>query len=69
MPRSKFLLVLALLLLLSIPATAVLSDGHGLGEGTATVLDDAGMRAKTSKNLDLGILSDSPPSDLRIMTW
>ena len=43
MPKSKFLLVLALLLLLAVPTTVVLSDGHGLGEGTATVFDDAGM--------------------------
>ena len=43
MPKSKFLLVLALLLLLAVPATVVLSDGHGVGEGTATVFDDAGM--------------------------
>ncbi len=51
MPRSKFLLVLALLLLLSIPATAVLSDGHGLGEGYATVFDDAGMSDGLQVNL------------------
>ena len=57
MPRSKFLLVLALLLLLSIPATAVLSDGHGLGEGYATVFDDAGM----SDGLEVSLMGVSAP--------
>ena len=57
MPRSKFLIVLALLLLLSIPATAVLSDGHGLGEGSATVFDDAGM----SDGLEVSLMGASAP--------
>lgn len=59
MPRSKFLLVLALLLLLSIPATAVLSDGHGLGEGYATVFDDAGM----SDGLEVSLKGASAADD------
>ncbi len=59
MPRSKFLLVLALLLLLSIPATAVLSDGHGLGEGYATVFDDAGM----SDGLEVSLKGATAPDD------
>ena len=59
MPRSKFFLVLALLLLLSIPATAVLSDGHGLGEGYATVFDDAGM----SDGLEVSLKGASAPDD------
>ena len=57
MPKSNFLLVLALLLLLSIPATAVLSDGHGLGEGTATAFDDAGM----SDGLEVSLMGVSAP--------
>ena len=59
MPRSNFLLVLALLLLLSIPATAVLSDGHGLGEGSATVFDDAGM----SDGLEVSVMGAEAPGD------
>ena len=59
MPRSKFLLVLALLLLLSIPATAVLSDGHGLGEGYATVFDDAGM----SDGLEVSLMGAEAPDE------
>ena len=59
MPRSKFLLVLALLLLLSIPATAVLSAGHGLGEGYATVFDDAGM----SDGLEVSLMGAEAPGD------
>ena len=57
MPRSKFLLVLALLLLLAVPTTVVMSDGHGLGEGTATVFDDAGM----SDGLEVSLTGASAP--------
>ena len=57
MPKSKFLLVLALLLLLAVPATVVLSDGHGLGEGTATVFDDAGM----SDGLEVSLTGAAAP--------
>ncbi len=57
MPRSKFLLVLALLLLLAVPTTAVLGDGHGLGEGTATVFDAAGM----SDGLEVSVMGASAP--------
>lgn len=66
MPRSKFLLVLALLLLLSIPATAVLSDGHGLGEGAATVFDDAGM----SDGLEVSLMgADAPDAGKEYAVW
>ena len=57
MPKSKFLLVLALLLLLAVPTTVVLSDGHGLGEGTATVFDDAGM----SDGLEVSLTGAAAP--------
>jgi hypothetical protein len=57
MPKSKFLLVLALLLLLAVPTTVVMSDGHGLGEGTATVFDDAGM----SDGLEVSLTGASAP--------
>ena len=57
MPRSKFLLVLALLLLLAVPTTVVMSDGHGLGEGTATVFDDAAM----SDGLEVSLMGASAP--------
>ena len=57
MPKSKFLLVLALSLLLAVPATVVLSDGHGLGEGTATVFDDAGM----SDSLEVSLTGAAAP--------
>ena len=57
MPRSKFLLVLALLLLLAVPTTAVLGDGHGLGEGTATVFDHAGM----SDGLEVSVMGAMAP--------
>ena len=57
MPKSKFLLVLALLLLLAVPTTVVLSDGHGLGEGTATVFDDAGM----SDGLEVSLMGAAAP--------
>lgn len=59
MPRSKFLLVLALLLLLAVPTTAVLSDGHGLGEGAATVFDDAAM----SDGLEVSLMGASAPDE------
>ena len=57
MPRSKFLLVLALLLLLTVPTAVVMSDGHGLGEGSATVFDDAGM----SDGLEVSLMGVTAP--------
>ena len=66
MPRSKFFLVLALLLLLSIPATAVLSDGHGVGEGYATVFDDAGM----SDGLEVSLMgAEAPDAGQEYAVW
>lgn len=66
MPRSKFLLVLALLLLLSIPTAVVMSDGHGLGEGSATVFDDAGM----SDGLEVSLMGvTAPDSGKEYVVW
>ena len=57
MPKPKFLLVLALLLLLAVPTTVVMSDGHGLGEGSATVFDAAAM----SDGLEVSLMGASVP--------
>ena len=58
MPRSKFLLVLALLLLLAVPTTVVVAQMSALGEGTATVFDDAGM----SDGLKVSLTGVSAPA-------
>ena len=58
MPRSKFLLVLALLLLLAVPTTVVVAQMSALGEGTATVFDDAGM----SDGLKVSLTGASAPA-------
>ena len=58
MPRSKFLVVLALLLLLTVPATVVLAQASALGEGTAVVFDDAGV----SDGVEVSLTGVSAPA-------
>ena len=66
MPRSKFLLVLALLLLLAIPATAVVAQATPLGEGSAVIFDDAAV----SDGIEVNISGATPASEgMEYVAW
>ena len=66
MPRSKFLIVLALLLLLTVPVTVVVAQTPAFGEGTAVVFDDAAV----SDGIEVSLMGVTvPPAGKEYVAW
>ena len=66
MPRSKFLLVLTLLLLLAVPATVVIAQATPVGEGSAVVFDDAAV----SDGIEVNISGATPAAEgMEYVAW
>ena len=66
MPRSKFLLVLTLLLLLAVPATVVIAQATPVGEGSAVVFDDAAI----SDGIEVNISGATPAAEgMEYVAW
>ena len=66
MPRSKFLLVLTLLLLLAVPATVVIAQATPVGEGSAVVFDAAAV----SDGIEVNISGATPAAEgMEYVAW
>ena len=66
MPRSKFLLVLTLLLLLAVPATIAVAQATPLGEGSAVIFDDAAV----SDGIEVNISGATPAAEgMEYVAW